>query len=203
MKSDKSPTLFDFVWILIFATLQHLLNELSFFIEYIFNFFIKEFFTRYFLHLHFKCYPESPLYTPPTDPALKPTHSRFLALAFPCTRAYNLCKTKASPPNDDELYHLLLHMQLETWAQGVLVSSYCCSSYRVTDSFSSLGTFFSYSIGGPVFHPIDDCEHPLQYLPGTGLVSQKELCQGPVNKIFLAYAIVFGFGGCISNILLS
>jgi len=24
-------------------------------------------------------------------------------------------------------------------------------------------------IGGPVFHPIDDCEHPLLYLPGTGI----------------------------------
>jgi hypothetical protein len=25
------------------------------------------------------------------------------------------------------------------------------------------------SIGGPVFHPIDDYEHPLLYLPGTGI----------------------------------
>jgi hypothetical protein len=23
-----------------------------------------------------------------------------------------------------------------------------------------------------VFHPIDDCEHPLLYLPGTGIASQ-------------------------------
>ena len=30
-----------------------------------------------------------------------------------------------------------------------------------------MGTFFSSYIGGPVFHPIDDCEHPLQYLQGT------------------------------------
>jgi hypothetical protein len=30
--------------------------------------------------------------------------------------------------------HLLLHMQLETRALGVLVSSYCCSTYRVADS---------------------------------------------------------------------
>jgi hypothetical protein len=55
-------------------------------------------------------------------------------------------------------------MQLETWAPGVLVSSYCCSSYSVVDSFSSLGTFSSSSVGSPVFHPIDDCEHPLLYL---------------------------------------
>jgi hypothetical protein len=47
-----------------------------------------------------------------------------------------------------------------------------------------------------VFHPIDDCEHPLLYLPGTGIASQKravsESCQ---QKKFLAYATVSGFGG--------
>ena len=35
--------------------------------------------------------------------------------------------------------------------------------------FISLGTFSSFSIEGPVFHLIDDCEHPLLYLPGTGI----------------------------------
>jgi hypothetical protein len=47
---------------------------------------------RYFLHLYFKCYPESPLYPPlPCSPTPYPG---FLALAFPCTGAYYLCKTK-------------------------------------------------------------------------------------------------------------
>jgi hypothetical protein len=41
---------------------------------------------RHILHLNFKCYPTSPPYSPP--------HSHFLALAFPCTEAYNICKTK-------------------------------------------------------------------------------------------------------------
>jgi hypothetical protein len=45
-----------------------------------------------------------------------------------------------------------------------------------------------------VFHPIDDCEHPLLYLPGTGIAHKRELYQGPVRKIFLAYAIVPEFG---------
>jgi hypothetical protein len=45
----------------------------------------------------------------------------------------------------------LLHMQLETQALGVLVSSYCCSSYKVADPFISLGTFCSSSIGGSVW----------------------------------------------------
>jgi hypothetical protein len=50
-------------------------------------------FIGYFLHLHLKCYPKSPLY-PPALPAPLPTHSHFLALAFPCTGAYKVCKTK-------------------------------------------------------------------------------------------------------------
>jgi hypothetical protein len=55
------------------------------------NFF--HFYIIYFLHLHFKCYPESPLY-PPTCPVPQHTHSHILALAFPCTRAYDLPQTK-------------------------------------------------------------------------------------------------------------
>ena len=46
--------------------------------------------TRYFPHLHFQCYPKSPPYPPPTP---LPTHSHFLALAFPCTGAYKVCLT--------------------------------------------------------------------------------------------------------------
>jgi hypothetical protein len=64
-------------------------------------------------------------------------------------------------------------MQLDTQARGggVLVSSYCCSTYRVADRLSSLSTFSSSSIGGPVIHPIVDCEHPLLCLLGPGIVS--------------------------------
>jgi hypothetical protein len=69
-------------------------------------------------------------------------------------------------------------MQLETQLWGVLVGSYCCSSYRVADPFSSLGTFFSSFIRGSVFHSIDDCEHPLLYLPGTGIASQERAMSG-------------------------
>jgi hypothetical protein len=35
--------------------------------------------------------PKVPYTHPPTPP---PTHSHFLALAFPCTGAYTVCKTK-------------------------------------------------------------------------------------------------------------
>jgi hypothetical protein len=49
------------------------------------NFFFFQFFIRYFLHLHFQCYPERPPFPP--LPAPLPTHSHFLALVFPCTGA--------------------------------------------------------------------------------------------------------------------
>jgi hypothetical protein len=114
--------------------------------------------------------------------APQPTHSNFLALAFPCIGAYNLCKIKGLSSNDGRLGHLLLHMKLETRAQGILVSSYYCSSYRATDPFSSFGTFSSSSIGGPVFHPIDYCKHPLLYLPDTGIASQETTISGSFQQ---------------------
>jgi hypothetical protein len=73
-------------------------------------------------------------------------------------------------------------MQLETQFWEVLVSSYCCSSYSVADPFSSLGNFSSSFIRGPVCHTIDDCEHPLLYLPGTGIASQKIAISGSCQQ---------------------
>jgi hypothetical protein len=64
----------------------------------------------------------------------------------------------------------------------VLVSSYCCSTYRVAVPFSSLGAFSSSSIGGPVIHSIADCEHPLLCLLGPGLVSQERAISGSFQQ---------------------
>jgi hypothetical protein len=91
-------------------------------------------------------------------------------------------RPRASPPIDGRLGHPLLHMQLETQFWRVLISSYCCSSYRVADPFSSLGTFSSFFIRSPVFHPIDDCEHPLLYLPNTGIASQEIAVSGSCQQ---------------------
>ena len=91
-------------------------------------------------------------------------------------------RPRASPPIDGQLGHPQLYMQLETQLWEVLVSSYCCSSYRVADPFSSLGTFSSSSIGGPVFHLIDHYEHPLLYLPGTGITSQERAISGSCQQ---------------------
>jgi hypothetical protein len=37
-------------------------------------------------------------------------------------------------------------------------------------------------IGSPVFHPIDDCEHPLLYLPDTGKASQETAISGSFQE---------------------
>jgi hypothetical protein len=74
---------------------------------------------RYFLYLHFKCYPLSwfPLWKPPIPsplltnlptPAPWPWHSPTLG-----HRAFT--GPRASPPTDDRLGHSLLHKQLEPW----------------------------------------------------------------------------------------
>ena len=88
----------------------------------------------------------------------------------------------ASLSTEGRLGHLLIHMQPETRVPGVLVSSYCCSTYRVADPFSSLSTFSSSSIGGPVIHPIADCEHPLLCLLGPGIGSQKRAISGSFQQ---------------------
>ena len=134
--------------------------------------------------------PPTALLPHPPTPASWPWH-------FPVLGYIIFTRPRASPPIDGQLGHPLLHMQLETQFCGLLVSSYCCSSYRVADTFSSLCTFSSSSTGGPVFHSIDDCEHKLLYFPGTGIGSKSQLYQGPVSKILLTYAILSGFGGCL------
>jgi hypothetical protein len=52
----------------------------------------------------------------------------------------------------------------------------------VVDHFSPLGTFSSSFIRGPVFHPIDDCEHPLLYLPGTAIASEEIAISGSCQQ---------------------
>jgi hypothetical protein len=64
----------------------------------------------------------------------------------------------------------------------VLVSSYCCSTYRVADPFSSLGTFSIFYIGGPVFHLIDDCAHPLLCMLGPGIASYETAISGSFQQ---------------------
>jgi hypothetical protein len=115
-------------------------------------------FFRFFLRLHFQCYPKSPPYPcthSPTHPFPYPPTPTW-SWHSPVLRHMKFARPGDSPSNDGRLGHLLIHLQLETRALGVLVSSYWCSTYKVADHFSSLGTFSTYSIGDTVFHPIND-----------------------------------------------
>ena len=84
--------------------------------------------------------------------------------------------------------HHLLHMQLEPWVLpcvlfgwwfnpgelwGILVGSYCCSSYGAANPFSSLDSFSSSSTGDSALSSMVDWEHSPLYLSGTGRVSQE------------------------------
>jgi hypothetical protein len=123
--------------------------------------------------------PKSPMPSP--HPVPNPPTPSSWPWCSPVMGHINFARPRTFPHIDGQLGHPLLHMQLETQLWGILVSSYCWSSYRVADPFSSLGTFFSSFFRDPVFHPIDDCEHSRLYLPGTGIASQKtavsESCQ--------------------------
>ena len=115
---------------------------------------------------------------PPT-PASWPWHSPVLGHMI-------FKRLRTSPPIDGLLGHPLLHVNL-----------YCRSFYRVADPCSSLGTFSSSFSRRPVFHPMDDCEHPLLYLPEyTGIASQERAisgsCQQNLSGICNSVALVVG-----------
>jgi hypothetical protein len=132
--------------------------------------FLRHFLLDIFFISILNAIPKSPYTLPPTLFPNPPTPASW-SWHSPALGHNIFAIPRASPPIDGQLGHPLLHMQPETQLWGVLVSSYCCSSYRVADPFSSLGTFSSSFIRGPVFHPIDDCEHPLLYLPDIGIAS--------------------------------
>ena len=78
--------------------------------------------------------------------------------------------------------HILWLVVQSLGSLGVLVSSYCCSSYRIANPFSSLGTFYSSFIGNPMLNPMDGCEHQHLYLSGTGRASQETAISGSCQQ---------------------
>ena len=83
-------------------------------------------------------------------PAHQTTHSRFPVLAFPYTGISILHRTKGlfshlclTRPSSATYVWLVVY---SLGALGVLVGSYCCSSYGAASSFSSFGPFCSSSI---------------------------------------------------------
>ena len=79
------------------------------------------FFFRYFLYLHFKCYPLS-YFPPQKDPYPLPLH---LLPNLPTPTSWprhapilgnrTFTGPRTSPPIDDQLSHPMIHMQLEPW----------------------------------------------------------------------------------------
>jgi hypothetical protein len=118
--------------------------------------------------------PIAPLLPYPPTPTFWPWHSPVLGhIKFASPMGLSFV--------DGQLGHLLIHIQLESRAPGYwLVHN--CSTYRVADPFSSLGIFSSSSIGGPVIHPIADCEHPLLCSLGPGIVSQETAISGSFQQ---------------------
>ena len=122
--------------------------------------------------------PQKPPIPPTTYPSSTatswPWHSpvmRHIKFARPMSLSFHWWPTRPS----SETY------AARDKSSGVLVRSYC-STYRVADPFSSLGIFSSSSIGGPEIHPIADCEHPLLYLLGPGIVSQETAVSGSFQQ---------------------
>jgi hypothetical protein len=103
----------------------------------------------------------------PCHPTPLSTYSHFLALAFPYTEAQKFAQPMGLSSSSDT------YAARDTSSGGYWLDHIVVSPYRVADPFSSLGTFSSSSIGGPVIHPIADCEHPLLCLIGPGTVSQE------------------------------
>ena len=131
-------------------------------------------FIRDFLHLHCKCYPESPLYPPSPHSCTHPLP--FMALVFPSIGAYKVCKTKGPlfpRMADQAIFCYMCSQRHELW--GLLVGSYLCSIGMQTPSAPWVLYLLHW---GPVFHPIDDCEHPILCLPGTGVASQETALSG-------------------------
>ena len=138
------------------------------------------FFITYFPQLQFQCYPKSPTHTPhtlpyPPIPIFWPWRSPVLGhIKFACPMGLSFQWWLTRPSFDTYAARVK--------SSGVLVSSYCCSTYRAAVPFSSLGAFSSSSIGGPVIHSIAYCEHPLLCLLGPGIVSQETAISGSFQQ---------------------
>ena len=57
------------------------------------------------------------------------------------------------------------------------------------------GYFSGSVIEDLVHHPMDDCEHPLLYLPGTDRASQETVVSGSCQQALVGICLVYGFIG--------
>ena len=114
------------------------------------SFFLLFLLDIFFIYIsNFKCYHKSSLYPPlallpyPPTPTSWPWNSPVMGhIKF--ARLKGLSSQWGPTRPSSATY------AARDTSSGVLISSYCCSTYRVADPFSSLGTFSSSSIGGPI-----------------------------------------------------
>jgi hypothetical protein len=161
----------------------------------------------------------SPLKIPyplPHLPAPQSTHSHSWPWHFPILGHRTFTGPRVSLPIDDWLGHPLLHMRLEPpvpscvffdwWFSpkelwGLLVCSYCCSSYGAANPFSSFGPLSSSFNGDLVLSPMVGWEHPPLYSSGTGRASQKTAivvsCQQALLGIHNSFCVWWLYMGWI------
>jgi hypothetical protein len=114
------------------CTFSFQFSGISFFLFPSFLFFNIILLDIFFIYIS-NAIPKAPIPSPcpapqPTTPASWPRHCPVLGHMI-------FARPRASPPIYGQLGHPLLHIQLETKLLGVLVSSYCCSFYRVADPY--------------------------------------------------------------------
>ena len=90
-------------------------------------------FIRYFLYLHFKCYPKSHPLPPTPTPTPLPTPPHFLALVFPCTGAYKVCKTKGP----------LFPIKTIQWKKDSILNKWCWHKWRLSSRRMRIDPFLS------------------------------------------------------------
>ena len=59
------------------------------------------------------------------------------------------------------------------------------------------GYFSGSFIGDLVLCPMDNCEHPLLYLPGTSRASQETAISGSCQQALVGISLVSQFGCCL------
>jgi hypothetical protein len=167
------------------------------------------FLIRYFIYLHFKCYPLSQLTTPQETSYPPPT-----LLLWGCSHTHPLLSprpyiplhwsikpSRASSPVVAQQDHPLLHVRLEPCvysllgclvpeSSGGLIGWYCWSYYPVANPFSSFCPFSNSSIGEAVLSPKISWSTCL-YLSGSGRASQETAISG-CEELFLLVPNCFG-----------
>jgi hypothetical protein len=88
----------------------------------------------------------------------------------------------ASLSTDGLLGHLLIHMQLEMRAPGYWLVHIVVPPIGLQFPLAPWVLSQAPPLGGPVIHPITDCEHPLMYLLGPGIVSQEIAISGSFQQ---------------------